>query len=455
MFSLGRPRAGVEREARRYYAKWRVDGRDRTRSFKSRAEADRFRTRLATAAHDGLEFDATTGLPVAWLPTTSGPTWWTWSREWLDLKWPQWSGHTRRTAVESLTALTPLLVSRGAAAAPDGLAAWLREVGYRPGHDHGGAIEGRWLQRWSVPLAAIDAGLLEDVLVAVCRRADGSATVPAVSRRRRNSLGAVLRSAVRRGVLDINPMDRIEWRTPARSMAVDVATVPSPAEIAAVVEVVASSSSNGARYAALFAAVGMAGMRPSEAIGLLLDDVDLPADGWGTARLRGAVTAPGTRYTADGGVVEAKGLKQRAPGATRDVPLAPALVAELCAHLDRFTPVDGHVFSNAAGRPITPTNYGPVWIRARTQLWPERHPLASATVYDLRHGAATMMLRAGVPPAEVARRLGHSVDVLMRVYAGVFDDERERSNELIDLALSKSEAPRRRDGAAQASAVSR
>ena len=78
----------------------------------------------------------------------------------------------------------------------------------------------------------------------------------------------------------------------------------------------------------------------------------------------------------------------------------------------------------------------PVWLRARAQLWPKGHPLASATVYDLRHAAAKMMLRAAVPLAEVARRLGHSVDVLMRVYAGVFDDQRERSNKLIDKALS-------------------
>jgi hypothetical protein len=49
-----------------------------------------------------------------------------------------------------------------------------------------------------------------------------------------------------------------------------------------------------------------------------------------------------------------------------------------------------------------------------------------------------MMLRAAVPPAEVARRFGHSVDVLMRVYAGVFDDERERSNQLIDSALNRT-----------------
>ena len=30
-------------------------------------------------------------------------------------------------------------------------------------------------------------------------------------------------------------------------------------------------------------------------------------------------------------------------------------------------------------------------------------------VYDFRHAAATMMLKAGVPLAEVVRRLGHSV----------------------------------------------
>jgi len=44
VFSLGRPRPGVDRPHRRYYVKWRVDGRDRTRSFKTRAEADRFRS---------------------------------------------------------------------------------------------------------------------------------------------------------------------------------------------------------------------------------------------------------------------------------------------------------------------------------------------------------------------------------------------------------------------------
>jgi hypothetical protein len=53
-----------------------------------------------------------------------------------------------------------------------------------------------------------------------------------------------------------------------------------------------------------------------------------------------------------------------------------------------------------------------------------------------------MMLRAGVPPAEVARRLGHSVDVVMRVYTGVFADERERSNGMIDAEIARQVTPR-------------
>jgi hypothetical protein len=46
-----------------------------------------------------------------------------------------------------------------------------------------------------------------------------------------------------------------------------------------------------------------------------------------------------------------------------------------------------------------------------------------------------MMLRAKVPPGEVARRLDHSVDVLLHVYAGVFNDDCDRANALLDEAF--------------------
>ncbi len=46
------------------------------------------------------------------------------------------------------------------------------------------------------------------------------------------------------------------------------------------------------------------------------------------------------------------------------------------------------------------------------------------------------MLLAGVSPAEVALRLGHSIDMLMKIYAGVFEDERRRASQLIDGELA-------------------
>lgn len=141
-------------------------------------------------------------------------------------------------------------------------------------------------------------------------------------------------------------------------------------------------------------------------------------------------------YTASGSVAESKGLKHRPEGSIREVPLAPELVSRLRLHLEQFEPVDGRVLSTRTGHPIAAANYGQVWIRARAHLWPPGHPLARATVYDLRHAAATTMLLAGLSPAEVARRLGHSVDVLMRVYAGVFNDERGRSNQQLDDFLA-------------------
>jgi integrase len=432
IFSIGLPRDGTPRDKRRYRVKWRVDGRDKTRSLGTKAQAERLKARLHMAVADGEEFDAGTGLPVSWIKQDK--TWWEWSQVWLDLKWPQWSGHSRRSAVESLVAITPLMAREGAPPVPEAVAMWLREHGYRPGAVDRERAPG-WLPRWSVPLVEIETAQLERVLAAVTTKRDGVRVARDVARRRRTTLNAVLSAATRRELVDHNPLDKSEWKLPTRSIAVDISTVPSYGDVIEIVDHVAGLKTDGARYAALFASVGIAGMRPSEAIGLQLADLELPSDGWGLAVLRGASTSPGTRFTSDGTVVEDKELKQRPPDATRDVPLAPDLVERLRWHIERWSPVNGRVLTNAAGRTQTSTNYGPVWGRARIKLWPEEHRLGKTTVYDLRHSAATMMLRASVPPAEVARRLGHSVDILMRVYAGVFDDERQRSNELIDRAV--------------------
>ncbi len=432
VFSLGLPPKGTSTAKRRYRVKWRIDGRDRTHAFKTRAEADRYRRQLLDAVEAGEAFDDLDGEPASWSATSM--TWLTWTQQWIELKWPHWAGTTRRTAVETLAAITPRMVKAKAPAQPAEIVDWLRADGYIPGSD-GWAEVPAWLDRWSIPLDEITPHLLERVLTEITTRQDGKAMTAAVSRRRRNTLGAVLRAAVKRDLLVSNPLDKAEWRTPERDMTIDVATVPSIADVLTIVDHVAALDTEAARYSALFACVGLAGLRPSEAIGLVATDLDLPSSGWGLAHVRGATTEPGARFTKNGSPTERKGLKHRAAGSVREVPLPPPLVERLRAHLDRWP--DESLFLTTKGLPMTAGSYNPVWRKARSAAWADQPELTKTTLYDLRHAAATMMLRASVPSAEVARRLGHSIDVLLRVYAGVMVEERDRSNELIDAELDR------------------
>jgi integrase len=91
-----------------------------------------------------------------------------------------------------------------------------------------------------------------------------------------------------------------------------------------------------------------------------------------------------------GSTRQTKALKHRADNVVRAVPLPPPLVEILCEHLNRW-PANDLLFTNGAGRSVTPENYGKVWNRAKPMVWTQGHVAASAVPYDLRHTAATMM----------------------------------------------------------------
>jgi integrase len=91
----------------------------------------------------------------------------------------------------------------------------------------------------------------------------------------------------------------------------------------------------------------------------------------------------------------------------------------------------------AAGPLLNESNYGRTWQQARGRaLTPTqaRSPLVGRP-YDLRHSGVTLQLNAGVPAPEVARRAGHGVAVLLRVYAGCIDGHEQLWNSRIDDAL--------------------
>lgn len=61
-------------------------------------------------------------------------------------------------------------------------------------------------------------------------------------------------------------------------------------------------------------------------------------------------------------------------------------------------------------------------------------PLARR-VYDLRHACVSTWLNGGVPPAQVAEWAGHSVSVLLKVYAKCIDGQDETAKRRIEAAL--------------------
>ena len=84
------------------------------------------------------------------------------------------------------------------------------------------------------------------------------------------------------------------------------------------------------------------------------------------------------------------------------------------------------------------STYARVWREARTvALTPALtdSPLAKRP-YDLRHAGVSLWLNAGVPAPDVAERAGHSVDVLLKVYAKCIDGNASTMNARIDIALA-------------------
>lgn len=60
----------VHGKAKPWVVRWRVDGQQRTKSFRTRAEADRYRSVLVHAVTRGERFDHRTGEPVSWSAAT-------------------------------------------------------------------------------------------------------------------------------------------------------------------------------------------------------------------------------------------------------------------------------------------------------------------------------------------------------------------------------------------------
>jgi integrase len=363
----------------------------------------------------------------------------------VDMKWPRASAKQRRSIAEALATVTPALLAteRGAPDVPTMRAAlygWVFNKAHRdagpPPDELAPAV--RWLAANTVKLTALgtDAALVRKALDALALRLDGKTAAPNTVARKRAVFYGALRYAVELRLLDTNPIDHVQW-TPERSEGVvDRRVVVNPTQARALLAAVREIEPE---LEAFFACIYYAALRPAEVLHLTVDDCELPEQGWGWLHLRGSTQHAGSDWTDTGEAREDRGLKHRARSSTRDVPAPPPLVQMLRHHIETFGMGPGGRLFPARGHrrgPVSVGTYLRVWRQARAAVLtdPERSPLARRP-YDLRHACVSLWLNAGVPATQVAEWAGHSVHVLLKVYAKCIDGQDEAARRRIEAAL--------------------
>ncbi len=418
-----------------YRVRWKTDSHSWGKTFRTAAQAESFRSELVSAMRKGEAFDVAGGRPVSMLRREEpGTTWYDFACSYVDMKWPRAAGKYRKSIAEALTAATVAMYED----VPDRPAdKTLRSALFNcafntsrrksdPPVELGLALA--WAKSHSPPLAAIGRpGAARAVLEALALRLDGLPAAATTVARKRAVLSNALSYAVELGVLESNPVAAIKWRMPKVSHSVDRRAVVNPEQAHVLLDGVRAARRSGPRLVGFFGVLYYSALRPEEAVELRASNIDLGGEsGWGWLVIDRAAPDAGKPWTDSGRSRDSRQLKHRARGEVRRVPAPPQLTAILRDHLEMFGKGDDdRLFLGERGGELATVTYVRVWDRARAAvLTPAQYasPLARRP-YDLRHAAVSTWLNGGVAATQVAEWAGHSVAVLLEVYAKCLDGQ--------------------------------
>ncbi len=431
-----------------HYVRWKVAVTCFQVPFKTGALAESFRSQLLAAARQGEAFATSTGLPVSMGREEETASWYEFACSYVDMKWPDAAGKSRMGIAETLATVTPALV-RPAAGQPEAevirraLYGWSFNTRARvagpPPVDLSRAV--RWLASNTRPVGDLSQPeVLRAVLAVISRRLDGRPAAASTNHRKRAVLYNALEFAVERRLLSRNPLALVRSKNAKMVEEIDRRVVVNLDQAVRLLEAVGQQGPSGQRLVAFFGLLYYAALRPGEAASLPRSALQLPPDGWGELFLPGSAPTTGAAWSDSGKRRDERGLKHRAREAIRVVPSPPPLTALLWAHLSEFGTNDrGRLFGaiRAGDGDLSDSVYGRVWASARTAvLTPQEaaSPLARRP-YDLRHAAVSTWLNAGVPPTQVAEWAGHSVAVLLRVYAKCIAGQEDAARGRVAAAL--------------------
>jgi len=416
-----------------YRVRWKTGHRDWREGFRNAALADSFRSSLLTAARKGEAFSLTTGRPMSWERTESALSWYDLALAYTAAKWPHAAPNHRKSIAEALTDATEAMLAAGEVPYRiDEIRRALRTWAFsdrlrgtaEPPEDLVALVH--WLKTATVPLSELarpktGAACCRAMLERISCKQDRTAAAANTANRKRAVLNNLMQYAVETSALPANPLKTIGWTRPRTLKSVDPRTVVSSAQARRLLAAVGHQGERGERMVAFFGCMYYAALRPEEAVELRPENlVSLPDQGWGELLLTGAEPRSGTSWTDSGSARQRRELKHRPRGETRPVPIHLELVALLAQHVKKYPPrPDGRIFTGPRGGIFNDRAYLKIFHCARAAAFTpgESASLLATRPYDLRHAAVSTWLNAGVPAPQVAEWAGHSVDVLLRVYA--------------------------------------
>ena len=437
-----------------YRVRWKVGNQAWARTFDKSAQADSFRSELHSAARKGEAFRLATGEPVSWARAKRvNITWYDFACTYVDMKWKAASAKYRQDIARALVAATPPMIIGSPPASDLDLRSALNLYGFntkrRDTAPDEVALRLRWLAANTRPLRDLALpGVARTVLEAATSRLDGKRAAPDTVRKHRMLLANAMDFAVELDLLDTNPIKSLKWTAPAKSTTreVDRRSVVNHRQARDLLEAVREQGPSGPRLVAFFAMMYYSALRPEEAVNVHRDDVSLPSPGknesWGDLTLSRATPHAGRHWTDSGSLRDSRALKHRHEGESRIVPIPPPLVTIVRDHLAAFPDgKDGRLFYGVRSEELPSTTYMGAWREARRvalSAKDQTSPLARRP-YDLRHACVSTWLNAGVSAPQVADWAGHSVDVLLRVYAKCIEGQDEVAKRRIADALTDDE----------------
>lgn len=432
---------------------FKVDEHRYFRRFARAGLAEAAKLELEAGFRAGSPFDpkskafvAEHSVPASPATRSARPTVCTEAIVYLRARWREWEPKTRREAARAAGRACRHLLRAGAPAPSPPDLAWLDRALTAPAPDAGVPARGRggdrFWQEWSMPIAEVTAADFGALLARyrVNERDPARPVSAATQRRFAADLRQLWDHAAGRHQFP-NPWAHVELPTAVASPAVGVSPVDpdlvlSPTAVWWLAAACAHFGTWGGGVAAYVQLMGLCGLRPGEAAGVRIEDLELPASGPGWITVRRAKRRIAARWL-EPDDDPTWGPSKHDSGGGRRAPIPESLVAYLRdihipGHCDG--PGDGLVCEHH-GRPYDHDAF-------RDDVWNVACPAVldkplGLQPDDLRHSACAIWLHTpGVDPAVAQRWSGHrSLPVFLRIYQPVLTSHDDQAAAALDANL--------------------